>query len=193
MSTDHRDPRTAEALLEREMAESVIRARKALNRYVKVRDSLALNNEDPESHPRTYRALKDVHEATLDAFKYLSDYIEEEFADEFWNKKVVGYDDGKPIVLGRKPPEEITDDGEIIEPDAPKDVRYLEEYYGAVRERPGERHQEFVGAVPVMEYEPALLNFEVYDTTIRILFKIMKRAEFAPQAPMREVESDPLL
>lgn len=182
---------SSERIIEREMAESVVRARKALNRYVDIRDTLALQNRNPENDHRTAKALKGAHEATLDAFKYLSDYIETEHPD-YWNKKVVGYDGGDPVVLGARPTATV-EDGEVVDPDVPEGVRFLEDYYGLIRQDIVERHEEFVGTVQSVQYRPALLDFEVYDTTVQLLFRIMKESEFAPQSAEGEIESEPLL
>ena len=187
MSTDNSDDSTAaeQTHAGKEIAEAVSRAQTALNRYDHTRKSLASQGVDPEHSQELYTEVITLDAAVMDAYRKLRKYIRVDVADDWWNSKILAYDDGLPIILGGRDGDDIEiddDDFEIEEVVGPDQVRYIEEYQGAVETERVETWQEFEGFTETVNHEPALMPIAAYRRAVRYLDEIRNEIGFAPEA-----------
>lgn len=184
-------PQSSKAIIERQIAESAIRARKMINRYTDLEAQIAIRGQEPTSHPKLYEQLKDVHVACMDAFTQIREYVKHD-TDHVWNQKVIGTYDGSPVLFGGKDVDEWQD-GEQVESPHEKGALYLEEFEGKIEREKKWEYDEYEGLVSKTEIYPALLDVGCYKSIVNLIFDVLKQTDFSPQTPTPAIESEPLL
>lgn len=183
MSWGDDDPSPGANMIERELTQSVLRAEKAINNYVNLKQELAEQSVDTAEHPELRDALNKVDVATLSAFDSLKQYARTELYD-IWLDEQVGTVEGKPVIFGS------VHDAEESHPD----VVYLDELRGKEISWTEREHVRFRGWQERHYSVAALMDSVQHYMRVKdLLFETLKSADFAPSPEMKEYEGEEVL
>jgi len=179
------DKNAEQAVTGKEIQASIDRAQTALNRLDNQSKRLAQRGQNPAQSQQYWDALLDVDMAVLDAFDRIRKYLRVD-RDEYWNRHVIGYDEGVPVVLGGRQgeiePDEIEYVGQL--PEAPigegEPVAFLEEYEGAYESYQTVERERFGDPEVVTKHVPRLLDADDYRRALRVLDEARRKLGFTP-------------
>jgi len=164
-----------ESLIGRTLSESLMKAQAKISKYIEKKKQYSLKDIPPQNQPELERLKLEADKSTLTAFDALKNYARDEMG-EVWMEKQVGTYNGEPVIFGSSTHE-----------DAEDDKWYLDAFRSRTLEWEEEEHIRFKGDVLVQHSAPAIMDsIHGYSNTWELLMETMKRAEFAPKAPMPE-------
>lgn len=164
----------------KQIAEAIDQAQTALNRFDATRKRSAKAGVDPDSSSEVYDALILLDSAVMNAYRKLRKYIKDDLNEDYWNKQILGTQDGQPILLGGRPQKVIDSEGE--ERQLPKSALFIEDFQGEVNRHTREEHVEFEGVKQRVYLEPKLMPVGAYRTAVNLLDEIRGKLGFAPEA-----------
>lgn len=179
------DRETEQTQTGKEIQNSVDRMQLALNRLDNVCKRQAKRGKRPKDTTAYWDSLLDVDMAVMDAFSRIRKFLTID-REEYWNTKVIGYDDGVPIVLGSPEDELVVDWLEPVGrlnavPDCDEsDVRYLEDYRGDYIEIERTVRERFGKEKTVVETLPNVLDPDDYRRAARVIDEARRKLGFTP-------------
>jgi len=163
------------------------RAKEAMSEYQSLRKRMANTNNDPDGDSQLIEALEELEQIVEEFYYALRPYMRGEKRDEWWCTRIIGKDETEtPIVLGGPDSQKITlsdDEYQIEELEiAARQVKFIEDYFGAVHKETVEEHVRFEGKRQVEKVRPLLMSFDCYKRAILLLDEIRLDIGFSDEA-----------